>query len=64
MTTVIPTPTPAAIKNCGLAIKLNKPGEAVLKAAVAEGPILVTRLLISANVRATAAMAFGFFCKC
>lgn len=61
MTTVTPRPTPAAIRNWGLESKAKTVGAADLNAERAAGAILRARLLISARVSATAAMASGFF---
>jgi hypothetical protein len=61
MTTVTPKPTPAAMRNCGLERRAKTAGEADLRAVSAVGAILRAMLLISARVRATAAMASGFF---
>lgn len=63
MTIVAPRPTPAAMRNCGLASRPNTVGAAVLNMDNAAGAILAARLLISASVSATAAMASGFFCR-
>lgn len=63
MTIVAPRPTPAAMRNCGLASRPNTVGAAVLNMDKAAGAIFAARLLISARVSATAAMASGFFCR-
>lgn len=63
MTIVAPRPTPAAMRNCGLASRPNTVGAADLNMDKAAGAILAARLLISARVSATAAMASGFFCR-
>ena len=63
ITIVTPTATPPAIKNCGLASSAKIAGEPPLSAASTPGPILLSRLLISASVSATAAIASGFACS-
>jgi hypothetical protein len=63
MTIVAVRPTPAAIRNCGLASKAQTVGAAVFNIASADGAIFPARLLISASVSATAAIASGFFCR-
>ena len=63
ITTVTPTATPPAIKNCGLASSAKIAGDPPLRAARTPGPIFESRLLISASVSATAAMASGLACR-
>lgn len=60
---VMPTPTPAAMRNCGLARRAKTAGALPFMATRAPGAIFEAMLLISARVRATAAMASGFFCS-
>ena len=59
ITTVTPIASPPAIKNCGDARSANTAGDEAFRPVRMEGDILVSRLEISASVRATAAMASG-----
>lgn len=62
-TIVTPTPTPAAIKNCGDESSAKTAGATDRSFQIVPGGIFLMRLLISASVSATAAMASGFFCR-